>query len=147
MNPIALLIYPLKIYIHWTQQTSQKLTKIIPILIIDQYTTHPNLYKILLKISVKLNRNGRRSCISRFSSQNNYRLRSKWRCKRFSWWSREKIAFSLGTRPAGPGNDQNAYDNRQRAFLGSILKSPAAQWYQGLALRFILERYKRPVHW
>ena len=25
----------------------------------------------------------------------------------------KKIAFFLGTRPAGPGDDQDAYDNRQ----------------------------------
>ena len=46
---------------------------------------------------------------------------------------RKKIAFSLGTRPADADDDQDAYDNRQRALFGSILRDPAAQWYQGLA--------------
>ena len=45
----------------------------------------------------------------------------------------KKIAFSLGTRPADAGDEQDAYDNRQRALFGSILGGPAAQWYQGLA--------------
>ena len=47
----------------------------------------------------------------------------------------KKIAFSLGTRPADAGGDQDAYDNRQRALFGSILRGPAAQWYQGLAAK------------
>ena len=33
----------------------------------------------------------------------------------------KKIAFSLGTRPADPGDEQDAYDNRQRALFGSKL--------------------------
>ena len=45
----------------------------------------------------------------------------------------KKIEFSLGTRPADAGDEQDAYDNRQRALFGSILRGPAAQWYQGLA--------------
>ena len=45
----------------------------------------------------------------------------------------KKIAFSLGTRPADAGDDQDAYDNRQGALFGSLLRGPAAQWYQGLA--------------
>ena len=45
----------------------------------------------------------------------------------------KKIAFSLGTRPGDAGDEQDAYDNRQRALFGSILRGPAAQWYQGLA--------------
>ena len=45
----------------------------------------------------------------------------------------KKIAFSLGTRPADAGANQDAYDKRQRALFGSILGSPAAQWHQGLA--------------
>ena len=39
----------------------------------------------------------------------------------------KKIAFSLSTRPADAGDDQDAYDNRQRALFGSILRDPAAQ--------------------
>ena len=45
----------------------------------------------------------------------------------------KKRAFSLGTRPGDAGDEQDAYDNRQRALFGSILRGPAAQWYQGLA--------------
>ena len=43
------------------------------------------------------------------------------------------IAFSLGTRPEDAIGDQDTHDNRQRTQFGSILRGPAAQWYQGLA--------------
>ena len=46
---------------------------------------------------------------------------------------KKKVAFSLGTRPADAGDDQEAYDNRQRALFSSISSGPAAQWYQGLS--------------
>ena len=39
----------------------------------------------------------------------------------------KEIALSLGTRPAGPGYDQDAHDNRRRAFFGSITRGTAAQ--------------------
>ena len=83
----------------------------------------------------ELNKDGKRSSIPRFSSRKLYRLRSELRCKRFSRYSREKdlVAFSLGTRPGDAGDEQDAFDNRQRALFGSILRGPAAQWYQGLA--------------
>ena len=42
----------------------------------------------------------------------------------------KKIGFSIGTRPASAGDDEDAYDNRQRALFGSKLRGPAAQWYQ-----------------
>ena len=45
----------------------------------------------------------------------------------------KKIAFSLGTRPGDAGDEQDAYDNRQRALFSSILRGPAAQWFRGLA--------------
>ena len=45
----------------------------------------------------------------------------------------EKIAISLGTRPAVPVDGQYEYDNRQRALFGSILGCLAAQCYQRLA--------------
>ena len=45
----------------------------------------------------------------------------------------KKIAFFLGTRPGDAGDEQDAYDNRQRALFCSILRGPAAQWYQVLA--------------
>ena len=34
----------------------------------------------------------------------------------------KKVAFSLGTRPADAGDEQDAYDNRQRILFGSILR-------------------------
>ena len=34
----------------------------------------------------------------------------------------KKIAFSLGTRPGDAGDEQDAYDNRQRALFDSILR-------------------------
>ena len=43
------------------------------------------------------------------------------------------LIYSLRTRPADAGDDQDAYGNRQRALFGSILRGPADQWYQGLA--------------
>ena len=45
----------------------------------------------------------------------------------------KKIAFSLGTGPEDAGNDQDAYDNRQKALFGSFLRNPTAQWYRGSA--------------
>ena len=44
------------------------------------------------------------------------------------------IAFSRVTRPADPGNDQVAYDNRQKALYGSTLLGTAAQCCQRLAV-------------
>ena len=45
----------------------------------------------------------------------------------------KKIAFSLGTGPEDAGNDQDAYDNRQKALFVSFLRNPTAQWYRGSA--------------
>ena len=38
----------------------------------------------------------------------------------------KKIAFSLGTRAAGPGDDEDAYDHRQRDLFGLTLRGPAS---------------------
>ena len=42
-----------------------------------------------------------------------------------------KIEFSLGLRP-GAGDAQNAYDARRKALFGSVLRGPAAQWFDSL---------------
>ena len=42
-----------------------------------------------------------------------------------------KIEFSLGIRP-GQGDAQNAYDARRKALFGSVLRGPAAQWFDSL---------------
>ena len=39
-----------------------------------------------------------------------------------------KIEFSLGLRP-GAGDAQNIYDARRKALFGSVLRGPAAQWF------------------
>ena len=52
----------------------------------------------------------------------------------------KKIAFSLGTRPADAGDDQDTYDSRQRSLFGSILRGP------GISSSFILEQDKRSIH-
>ena len=44
-----------------------------------------------------------------------------------------KIQFSLGTRDPADADLQAAYDTRQKALLGSVLRGPAAQWFETLA--------------
>ena len=48
----------------------------------------------------------------------------------------QKVQFALGARPAdgveGAVALQAAWDNRQRALFVSLLKGPAAEWYQGV---------------
>ena len=43
----------------------------------------------------------------------------------------KKIDFSLGIRPADPG-DQPVYDARKQALFGSVLRGPAAEWFETL---------------
>ena len=43
-----------------------------------------------------------------------------------------KIQFSLGTRPAADPDQAAVYDARQRALFGSVLRGPAAQWFESL---------------
>ena len=44
-----------------------------------------------------------------------------------------KIQFSLGTRDPADAGLQAAYDARQKALFGSVLRGPAAQWFETLA--------------
>ena len=44
-----------------------------------------------------------------------------------------KIQFSLGTRDPADADLQAAYDARQKALFGSVLRGPAAQWFETLA--------------
>ena len=41
------------------------------------------------------------------------------------------IEFSLRVR-AGPADAQNDYDTRRKALFGSVLRGPAAQWFDSL---------------
>lgn len=44
----------------------------------------------------------------------------------------KKATFSLGNRPANNNNNaQDIYDARQRAFFGSLMRGPAAEWFDG----------------
>ena len=46
---------------------------------------------------------------------------------------KKKISFSLGSRPAVNENDiQTVYDDRRKALFGSVLRGPAAQWFDSL---------------
>ena len=83
---------------------------------------------------MKLNRNGKLSGISRFSSQKITGSNIKKDAKDFLDIVEKAIAFSRVTRPADPGNVQVAYDNRQQALFGSTLIGTAAQCYQRLAV-------------
>ena len=47
-----------------------------------------------------------------------------------------KIQFSLGTRDPADADLQAAYDARQKALFGSVLRGPAAQWFETLAPGF-----------
>ena len=58
----------------------------------------------------------------------------------------KNIAFSLGTRPADAGGDQDAYDNRQKASFLSHIKRSNRSMVSGISSRLNLERYKRSVH-
>ena len=44
-----------------------------------------------------------------------------------------KIQFSLGTRDPVDADLQAAYDARQKALFGSVLRGPAARWFEILA--------------
>ena len=116
------------------------------------YSTIDKFTKKFIFIKPKLN------CISRFSTQKNTDLDQNEDASDLSNIIIKKIAFSLGTRPAGPCDDQDAYDNRQRALYGSILRGPADKWYQVLAAglpwnnirdlfitRFTDDKYRRQI--
>ena len=44
----------------------------------------------------------------------------------------KKISFSLGVRPAADGDPRTAYDLRRKALFGSVLRGPAAEWFDSL---------------
>ena len=45
----------------------------------------------------------------------------------------KKISFSLGSRPAtNENNIQTVYDDRWKALFGSVLRGPAAEWFDSL---------------
>ena len=45
----------------------------------------------------------------------------------------KKISFSLGSRPAtNENNIQTVYDDRRKALFGSVLRGPAAEWFDSL---------------
>ena len=46
---------------------------------------------------------------------------------------KSKIHFSLGARDPADAGLQAAYDDRQNALFGSVLRGPAAQWFETLA--------------
>ena len=41
-----------------------------------------------------------------------------------------KISFALGQPPAAPGADLDAYNFRKKALFSSLLRGPAAEWYE-----------------
>ena len=45
-----------------------------------------------------------------------------------------KIQFSLGRRDPADAGLQATYDARRRALFGSVLRGPAAQWFDSLTL-------------
>ena len=45
----------------------------------------------------------------------------------------KKISFSLGSRPTtNENNIQTVYDDRRKALFGSVLRGPAAEWFDSL---------------
>ena len=45
----------------------------------------------------------------------------------------KKISFSLGSRPAtNENNIQTVYDDRRKVLFGSVLRGPAAEWFDSL---------------
>ena len=45
----------------------------------------------------------------------------------------KKNSFSLGSRPAtNENNIQAVYDDRRKALFGSVLRGPAAEWFDSL---------------
>ena len=44
-----------------------------------------------------------------------------------------KTSFSLGSRPTtNENNNQNVYADRRKALVGSVLRGPAAEWFDSL---------------
>ena len=45
----------------------------------------------------------------------------------------KKISFSLGSRPATSENNiQTVYDDQRKTLIGSVLRGPAAEWFDSL---------------
>ena len=45
----------------------------------------------------------------------------------------KKISFSLGSGPTvNENNIQTVYDDRRKALFGSVLRGPAAEWFDSL---------------
>ena len=55
----------------------------------------------------------------------------------------KKISFSLGSRPATNENDiQTVYDDRRKALFGSVLRGPAAEWFDSPEAAFTWDELK-----
>ena len=51
----------------------------------------------------------------------------------FFRWLEKKISFSLGSRPTtNENNIQTVFDDRRKALFGSVLRGPAAEWFDSL---------------
>ena len=54
-----------------------------------------------------------------------------------------KISFSLGSRPAvNENNIQTVYEDRRKALFGSVLRGPAAEWFDSLEAAAIWDKMK-----
>ena len=55
----------------------------------------------------------------------------------------KKISFSLGSRPTvNENNIQTVYDDRRKALFGSVLRGPAAEWFDSLEAALSWEEMK-----
>ena len=55
----------------------------------------------------------------------------------------KKISFSLGSRPtANENGQQTVYDDRRKALFGSVLRGPAAEWFDSLDAALAWEEMK-----
>ena len=55
----------------------------------------------------------------------------------------KKISFSLGSRPAtNENNIQTVYDDRMKALFGSVLRGPAAEWFDSFDGALTLDEVK-----
>ena len=55
----------------------------------------------------------------------------------------EKTNFSLGSRPtANENGQQTVYDDRRNALFGSVIRGPAAEWFDSLDTAVTWEEMK-----
>ena len=55
----------------------------------------------------------------------------------------KKISFSLGSRPTTKENNiQTVYDDRRKALFGSVLRGPAAEWFDSLEAELTWDEIK-----